>query len=196
MKRMIISEEEKNRILGMHQDATKRHYLGEQAKPSMWTPQLGKTIAGIGVKNLEAGREYFMVPQTPTMIYNPAQKDSIYTNIQVYAALTLPTNSGTVYPPAIVGLGLMDINPPAAGTGPQANQMGTAYAITTNFYSAKYPGDEDVWPNILPKEMVSAALTAAYNKLDDNKKTQVQQYVQVNQKLPAEYKKLIQSLAV
>ena len=31
MKRMIISEEEKNRILGMHQDATKRHYLGEQS---------------------------------------------------------------------------------------------------------------------------------------------------------------------
>jgi hypothetical protein len=30
MKRMIISEEEKNRILGMHQDATKRHYLSEQ----------------------------------------------------------------------------------------------------------------------------------------------------------------------
>jgi hypothetical protein len=30
MKRMIISEEEKKRILGMHQDATKRHYLGEQ----------------------------------------------------------------------------------------------------------------------------------------------------------------------
>ena len=30
MKKMIIYEEEKNRILGMHQDATKRHYLGEQ----------------------------------------------------------------------------------------------------------------------------------------------------------------------
>jgi len=34
MKRMIISEEEKNRILGMHQDATKRHYLGEQSVSS------------------------------------------------------------------------------------------------------------------------------------------------------------------
>jgi hypothetical protein len=34
MKRMIISEEEKNRILGMHQDATKRHYLGEQTAPA------------------------------------------------------------------------------------------------------------------------------------------------------------------
>jgi hypothetical protein len=30
MKRIIISEEEKSRILGMHQDAAKRHYLGEQ----------------------------------------------------------------------------------------------------------------------------------------------------------------------
>ena len=30
MKKFIISEEEKNRILGMHQDATKRHYLKEQ----------------------------------------------------------------------------------------------------------------------------------------------------------------------
>jgi hypothetical protein len=31
MKKFLISEEEKNRILGMHKDATKRHYLGEQA---------------------------------------------------------------------------------------------------------------------------------------------------------------------
>jgi len=30
MKKFIISEEEKSRILGMHQDATKRHYLNEQ----------------------------------------------------------------------------------------------------------------------------------------------------------------------
>lgn len=30
MKKFIISEEEKSRILGMHQEATKRHYLGEQ----------------------------------------------------------------------------------------------------------------------------------------------------------------------
>lgn len=33
MKKFIISEEEKNRILGMHQDATKRHYLKEQEVP-------------------------------------------------------------------------------------------------------------------------------------------------------------------
>jgi len=35
MKRIIISEEEKNRILGMHVEATKRHYglVNEQALP-------------------------------------------------------------------------------------------------------------------------------------------------------------------
>lgn len=31
MRKFIISEEEKSRILGMHQEATKRHYLGEQS---------------------------------------------------------------------------------------------------------------------------------------------------------------------
>lgn len=30
MKTFLITEEEKNRILGMHKEATKRHYLGEQ----------------------------------------------------------------------------------------------------------------------------------------------------------------------
>lgn len=30
MKKFIISEEEKNKILGMHKEATKRHYLSEQ----------------------------------------------------------------------------------------------------------------------------------------------------------------------
>jgi membrane-associated HD superfamily phosphohydrolase len=34
MKNFIISEEEKNRILGMHQEATKRHYLKEQLQPT------------------------------------------------------------------------------------------------------------------------------------------------------------------
>jgi|AACY02.6.fsa_nt_gi hypothetical protein len=38
MKKFLISEEEKNRILGMHQEATKRHYLGEQTSPSSTTP--------------------------------------------------------------------------------------------------------------------------------------------------------------
>jgi len=33
MKKFIISEEEKNRILEMHQEATKRHYLNEQEVP-------------------------------------------------------------------------------------------------------------------------------------------------------------------
>lgn len=215
-----IDQDEKKRILEMHENATKRHYLnetgvafgGEQnglkikkmetkeqsaqpAKPSMWTPQLGKTIAEIGAKNLESGRDYFMVPQTPTIIYNPTEKSSIYTNVQVFIAQSLPINSNTFYPPAIVGLGLLDINPPSAGSGVQSNQTGTAYSITTDFSPNQYPGDEDVWPSILPKEMVSAALTAAYNKLDDNLKTQIQKYVQANQKLPAEYKKLIQGLA-
>ena len=167
----------------------------QPANPSMWTPQLGKTIAEIGDKNLKSGREYFMVPQTPTIIYNPTSKSSIYTDVQVFMAQTLPINSNTFYPPAIVGLGNLDINPPSTGSGPASNQMGTAYSITTNFFPRQYPGDEDVWPSILPKEMVSAALTAAYNKLDDNRKTQIQKYVQANQKLPAEYKKLIQGLA-
>lgn len=31
MKTMLISEDEKNRILEMHKEATKKHYLGEQA---------------------------------------------------------------------------------------------------------------------------------------------------------------------
>lgn len=31
MKKFIISEEEKSRILGMHQEETKRYYLGEQS---------------------------------------------------------------------------------------------------------------------------------------------------------------------
>jgi hypothetical protein len=34
MKKFLISEEEKNRILGMHKDATKRHYLSEQTSPN------------------------------------------------------------------------------------------------------------------------------------------------------------------
>lgn len=39
MKKMIISEEEKGRILEMHKDATKRHYLGEQqTSPSSTVP--------------------------------------------------------------------------------------------------------------------------------------------------------------
>lgn len=35
MKKFLISEEEKNRILVMHQDATKRHYLSEQGQPNV-----------------------------------------------------------------------------------------------------------------------------------------------------------------
>jgi hypothetical protein len=223
-RKFIISEDERARILGLHETAKINHgtviseqsmgvaFVDEQnglkikkmdtreqsaqpAKPSMWTPQLGKTIAEIGDKNLKSGREYFMVPQTPTIIYNPTSKSSIYTDVQVFMAQTLPINSNTFYPPAIVGLGNLDINPPSPGSGGASNQMGTAYSITTNFFPPKYPGDEDVWPSILPKEMVSAALTAAYNKLADNRKTQIQKYVQANQKLPAEYKNLIQGLA-
>jgi hypothetical protein len=203
MKKMIISEEEKNRILEMHKDATKRHYLGEQtspsqsttAKPSMWTPQLGKTIVDIMSKNVEAGREYFVVPQTPTMIYQQNNKTNPLVNITVYAAQTFPTKTGTVYPPAIVGLGSIDINPPSAASGPAGNQMGTAYSITTSFYPKQYPGNENVWPDFLPKEMVTSVLTAAYNKLDDAKKQQIQQYVQTTQNLPEEYKQLIQGLS-
>ena len=35
MKKIIISEEEKSRILGMHQETTKRYYLGEQSMPKV-----------------------------------------------------------------------------------------------------------------------------------------------------------------
>jgi hypothetical protein len=38
MRKFIISEEEKSRILGMHQDATKRHYLKEQEDVSSIKP--------------------------------------------------------------------------------------------------------------------------------------------------------------
>ena len=38
MKKFIISEEEKNRILGMHQEATKRQYLSEQQGTKVTDP--------------------------------------------------------------------------------------------------------------------------------------------------------------
>lgn len=38
----LISEEEKNRILGMHESATKRGYLTEQAEPSVAAPAVAE----------------------------------------------------------------------------------------------------------------------------------------------------------
>jgi len=44
MKKFLISEEEKNRILGMHQDATKRHYLGEQGTQTQGGAVIGPEV--------------------------------------------------------------------------------------------------------------------------------------------------------
>jgi hypothetical protein len=43
MKKFLISEEEKKRILGMHKDATKRHYLGEQSNTGVTEPSSTET---------------------------------------------------------------------------------------------------------------------------------------------------------
>ena len=66
MKRMIISEEEKNRILGMHQDATKRHYLNEQNVQTSSTPltiPIGGTFASGVAEISDTSRIDAIIPQ-------------------------------------------------------------------------------------------------------------------------------------
>jgi hypothetical protein len=73
MRKFIISEEEKSRILGMHQDATKRHYLKEQeSRPSQtFSPENIKKIYDTANQLFERGNKkgFFTIDTLPTYMF-------------------------------------------------------------------------------------------------------------------------------
>lgn len=73
MKRFIISEEEKSRILGMHKEATKRHYLGEQgsAPSQTFSPENVKKIKNAADEKLKRGDKqgFFTIDSLPTFMF-------------------------------------------------------------------------------------------------------------------------------
>ena len=83
MKKFLISEEEKERILGMHKDATKRQYLGEQStKPQSKQATKPQSNNGLNASEakaikliqdkIEKGEQkpVVILPENPTIAYH------------------------------------------------------------------------------------------------------------------------------
>jgi hypothetical protein len=71
MRRFVISEDERRRILSMHESATKRQYLSEQSGGSTISDAAAKAIYDKAGEYWEAGKKSyaFIIPETPGVVY-------------------------------------------------------------------------------------------------------------------------------
>ena len=191
MKKFLISEEEKNRILGMHQEATKRHYLNEQKMPT-FTPALAKEIYDQGNALFNAGNKnrFFTAKSLPGIVFQMSMEKE--TNFQpgniplyVYQAYKYPSK-----PVVIKQAGQLFINSPKG-----AND--TTY--TPEFQPAQLSNTAEpyeLWPvSIMPKNAVEYLIKYRFDTLTPEQKNEVKQYVQNTADVPAEYKTFVESLS-
>jgi len=191
MKKFLISEEEKNRILGMHQEATKRHYLNEQKMPA-FTPALAKEIYDQGKALFNDGNKnrFFTAKSLPGIVLQMQMENE--TNFQpgnkpffVYQSYKYPSK-----PVVIKQVGQLYISSP---TG--AND--TTY--TPNFEPSQISNTAEpyeMWPvSFIPKNAVEYLIKYRFDTLTPEQKNEVKQYVQNTADVPAEYKTFVESLS-
>jgi hypothetical protein len=185
MKKFLISEEEKKRILGMHKDATKRNYLSEQK--SNLDAMTAKAVNAINQMALRGQRPLSVIlPEQPTIIYtypgDPKKGETPYWANGVYVYNTYVGQGGEkptapyIYQYKTISQG-------------QGNQW------TSEDVPPMVPQPNDILglQSFLGKENFKNAIVAALNKNDENTKQQIKTFVNNSKEFPAEYKQIIQT---
>jgi len=203
MKKFIISEEEKNRILGMHQDATKRHYLKEQeSRPSQtFSPENIKKIYDTANQLFETGdkKGFFTIDTLPTYMFQLPS-----TNEQV---LNLGNNPLEVW----VGVPLVPLEVRKYGdlsittgkrVGESSKLIHTVDNVNSNVMAAIQKEPEaikaaknfgDAFGPILPEDVTSKVLINTYKTMTEQNKNNFMAFLQrTNPELNA-YKQKIKS---
>lgn len=194
MKKFLISEEEKNRILGMHKEATKKHYLSEQATPKTPTglnPSEAKAVNMIQDK-IERGEKtpVVILPENPTVAYQypydvkPGEQPYWANGLFVYVA-----QPGRVADPNKPGSTTI---PPYGGHFKTVSS-GTDNKWTSETYALTSPRPVDAMnlESVVGRDNFVSMIKAAFNKLDENSKNVIKQYVANSKEYPAEYKQII-----
>jgi len=202
MKKFIISEEEKSRILGMHQDATKRHYLKEQqSKQINYQDQnllykilnTGDAMFKKGMKN-----SAFIIPEQPKRAYsynftnekiNDFGSGAANTGLEVFVAVLLANDI-----PQITMAGILNI----AKDSSDYSKTPKLKSEFDDYYKASKATKDSVWPvGVLPKDIVEKLYTNLWNGIqDDSTKQQIKQFVANRpQDYSPEYKQFISNLS-
>lgn len=192
-----IDQDEKNRILEMHENATKRHYLNEQGdmvgqqQSSGLTPQESKAVKMIEDR-ISRGEQQpvIILPENPTIAYQyPSRVENGETpywanGLFVYAAL--PGRAANLNKP-----GSKTISPYAGHF--KTVSLGTDKKWTTETYTIipPQPSDSMNLQSIVGPENFNKMILASFSKLDENSKNVIKQYVTNSKEFPQAYKQII-----
>ena len=202
MGRILISEEEKQRILGMHKDATKRHYLNEQTATATSNPFQNQTIlrkifdTGNGMFNRGQKKGSYMVNETPTKAYHYNYEAAsnwsggIGQGIQVWGISALKNDV-----PQIVVVGDLSMVEESGSSTAKVKPLNATY---TNAFVPRESNSTTVWPasdDLLTPQIITQMYTNWWTTIDETRKQQIKQLVASKTDYPQEYKTLIQGLS-
>jgi hypothetical protein len=203
MKKFIISEEEKNRILGMHQDATKRHYLKEQeSRPSQtFSPENVKKIYDTANQLFNRGdkKGFFTIDTLPTHMFQLTSENSeslslSSTPLEVWVGVPL-------VPLEVRKHGDLSI---ATGTrvGESSKLIHTFDNVNSNVMAAIQKEPEaikaakdfgDAFGSFLPKDATSKVLKNTYKTMTEQNKNNFMAFLQRTNPELNTYKQKIES---
>ena len=184
-----IDQDEKNRILEMHENATKRHYLNEQS--SGLTPQESKVVKMIEDR-ISRGEQkpVVILPENPTLAYHypyeVKQGETPYWGNGLFVYATFPGRASDVNKP-----GSKSIAP--YGGHFKTVSPGTDKKWTTVINTIIPPQPSDIMnlQSIVGPENFNKMILASFSKLDENSKNIIKQYVTNSKEFPQAYKQII-----
>lgn len=190
MKRIIISEEEKSRILGMHVEATKRHYglVSEQESGSKPLPQ--PVVSELIVKLRENTEFQGHVTSDPVNYYANPRLSSPNSGIyQLDTYRIVPSVSNASF--SVVPSGNVIVDP--------ARKTGSVTASSQPKPTDRQPGNQGIPDELFTDELVEfiryhASRYPHFQRLIDNLRTNSESILaKVNPKVKEVYQKVISS---
>lgn len=191
-----IDQDEKNRILEMHETATKRHYLNEQGVKQT-PPSNGLTPAELRATKIiqdkiEQGEQMPVVilPENPRIAYQypyeVKQGEQPYWANGLFVYVSYPGKVGDKNIP-----GSQTIAPYAGHL--KTVSMGENNRWTSESYQITSPKPADVAniESVVGKNNFATMINGAFNQLDENSKNIVKQYVANTKEFPQTYKQII-----
>lgn len=194
MGRILISEEEKQRILGMHVEKGYSSLVSEQGLKEKSTGLNASEAKAVKIiqDKIEKGEQkpVVILPENPTIAYQypydvkPGDGPYWANGLFVYAAFP-----GKVANQQMPGSKMV---PPYAGQIKTVS-MGTNNTWTYENYSVTPPNPGDItnMEFVVGKQNFATMIKAAFNKLDENSKNTIKRYVANEKGFPPTYKQII-----
>ena len=156
MKRLIITEEERSKILGMHQSAIKKNYLSEEKPQPTQPPQRGLPAAGLKI----GGKEYLL-----TSIIRDNDSWANFTSWPYNVTNTLAMG------PNLKSIGLTPIKNPGRNQDDSKNMELHAIGLIHDYLDAiaQKTNDKNAICNASPALVNTEIITLAENEFNFNR---------------------------